>query len=128
MIRILACGRWTGARAAALEGLRSAGFEVQVPGNGSGPIECVVGPVPDLLLFAADDGGAWEGNALSLVRRIHPRLPLVVVTADGSVQERLRLAAVSPSYVAVDPIETGELCDAIADLVGPEAEKRHRPR
>jgi len=126
MIRILACGRWTEERAAALDGLRDAGYAVETPANGAGPIECVVGPAPDLVLYGAGGHGSWESDALRLVRRVHPQLPVVVVTADGSVQERLRLAAIRPAYVAVDPIDASELCDAIEALAGPQAGARRR--
>jgi len=127
MIRILACGRWTEERAAALAGLRAAGYAVETSADGAGPIECVVGPAPDLLLYGAEGAGHWESDALRLVRRVHPSLPVVVVTPDGSVQERLRLAAIAPAYVAVDPIESAELCDAIEALVGPHGNGRRGP-
>jgi DNA-binding NarL/FixJ family response regulator len=116
MTRIVACGQWDAERARALEQLRAAGYEVEFTRESAGPLDCVVERPPDILLFGVDSARPWEAGALKLVRRVHPLLPLVIVTADGSVEERLRLEAVKPAYVAVDPIESAELIEAIHDL------------
>jgi DNA-binding response OmpR family regulator len=123
MTRIVACGHWSPERSVALDALRAAGLVVETCGGGIGPLECIVQRPPDVLLFGVDEERPWESGALTLVRRLHPLLPLVVVTSDGSVEERLRLASVRPAYVAMDPIEPAELLDAIHALVGRDMRK-----
>mgnify|MGYP001451688888 CR=1 FL=1 len=126
MTRIVACGRWTAGRAEALVPLREAGFVVEVCGDGAGTLESVVRRVPDVLVYAAEGDDSWDAGTWSIVRRTCGSIPLVVVTADGSVEERLRLAAVRPAYVAVDPIDPGELVQAIRELTAPRAGARPR--
>ncbi len=123
MTRIVACGQWNAERAQALEQLRAAGYEVEFTHGGRGPLDCVVERPPDILLFGVDNERPWEAGALKLVRRVYPVLPLVIVTGDGSVEERLRLDVVKPAYVAVDPIEPAELLEAIHDLASRAARR-----
>jgi len=128
MARIVACGDWSGDRGAALARLKAEGYEVESCCNG-GPLECVLQKqAPDVLLYAVNASQSWEASALQVVHRIHPRLPIVVLTGDGSVEERLRLEMVRPAYVAVDPIEPAELAEAIQTLLERRVAVRIRPR
>ena len=42
--------------------------------GGAGPLECVVGPAPDLLLYSVAQAAPWQGDALRLVRRVQHNL------------------------------------------------------
>jgi DNA-binding NarL/FixJ family response regulator len=114
---VACCGGWTPERLSALEALRAAGFSVETCG-GTCPIECVIERPPDVLIYAVDPARDWECAALRMVKRLHPLLPLVVVTSDGSVDERLRFDPLRPAYVAVDPVDPDELADAVHALIG----------
>jgi hypothetical protein len=117
MARILICGTWHGDRAAAIERIRARGCEIEQCSESTGPLECVVRHAPDVLLYGVESGRPWECGMLGLIHRVHPWLPVVVVTHDGSVEERLRLDPIRPSFVAVDPIEPDELCAVIDALI-----------
>ena len=59
------------------------------------------------VLSAADLG------ILRLLRRIDPRLPLILVTEPVGVPEQRELQSVRPTFVAVAPVETEEIVQAV---------------
>ena len=115
-MRILVCGEWERERATALESLRESGHRVARAACATGPLECLLAPAPDVLLLATEKDDGWARQALRMVRRRRPRLAVIVVTGDGSIEERLRLDAARPDCVLVDPIAPGELIEAVASL------------
>ncbi len=74
-------------------------------------LEHLVRADADVLVFAPGD--AQDLNGLSLVRRLAPRLPLVLLVRDDSLEARRALQVHTPMYYAVRPADPIELCQAV---------------
>ncbi len=62
-------------------------------------------------MFAPAD--AQDLSGLHLVRRLAPRLPLVLLVRDDSLEARRALQVHTPMYYAVRPADPVELCQAV---------------
>ncbi len=73
--------------------------------TGAGAFDVIVVSLPTL----TDE----KLRLLQVLRRTTPKVPLVVVTSDASLEMRRRCQAVGPYYFTVRPLDVGELRAAL---------------
>lgn len=67
---------------------------------------------PDLLVYVMDELGTDLG-VLSLLRRVSPTLPIILLGGPAGLEARRSVQELKPTYYAVFPLEPRELSDAV---------------
>lgn len=92
------------------KGLEAAGYEVEVAATGVGALEAVTGPGEFglvILDLGLPDLSGFE--VLERVRRLHPALPVIVLTARSEVASRIKGLDLGADDYLAKPFDFGEL-------------------
>ncbi|MEZ4439341.1 MAG: response regulator transcription factor [Polyangiaceae bacterium] len=89
--------------------LRSAGYKVEVASTGPEGLELVVNDPPDLVLLDVMLPGMNGFEILQRIRESHPALPLMMVTAKGEEEDKVRGLGLGADDYVVKPFGIAEL-------------------
>lgn len=81
---------------------------------------------PDLLVYVLADLGVDLG-VLSLLRRMAPALPLILLGGPAELEARRTVQELRPTYYGVFPLEPEELAGAIAGALHHHGQRRAAP-
>ncbi len=101
--------------------LRREGYEVVRAARGSEAILAVLGHEIDLALVGLDLTDPDGFQTVEILRKVRPRLPLVVLSTDPSVEIGRRIWQQGIYYYLLEPLNPAEL----KDVVGSAIRKRH---
>ena len=73
---------------------------------------------PDVLLYQLGSGCEIDTGVLRLVRRWFPRLPLIVISEDASLEMRRLVQEFRPMYSMIQPMEPRELRELVEVALG----------
>jgi DNA-binding response OmpR family regulator len=89
--------------------LRSAGFRVDVAKTGDEGLEMALASPPDLVLLDVMLPGMNGFEVLARVREVHSRLPVLMVTAKGEEEDKVRGLGLGADDYVVKPFGVAEL-------------------
>jgi DNA-binding NarL/FixJ family response regulator len=110
---LVVCGAHAGHGEAVAEELHSFGYDVRHCVDEESLIEAAAALRPRAIVYELHHQLAVDLAILSLVRRILPDVPLVVVAGDMAAQAVNALRAVHPTVLAHDPVDRRELRVAV---------------
>jgi DNA-binding NtrC family response regulator len=121
MVRVVlcACDRSTGNALQA--SLSNADLEVLHCAAVESLIEEVVRHRPEVVVYELRSDFQADLAVLHLLKRAAPDLPLVLITADGSLKTERLMRELRPVYYAVQPVEPGEILDAVHSALAKRA-------
>ncbi len=76
-------------------------------------IEEVVRHRPEVVVYELRADRQADLAVLHLLKRAAPDLPLVLITAEGSLESERLIRELRPVYYAVQPVEPDEILDAV---------------
>lgn len=110
-------------RRGVVDSLRFAGYETLEAADGAQGLEIALRSVPDLVLLDVLMPAVDGFTVLEELRRTHPRLPVIMLTARGSEEDRVRgLRRGADDYV-VKPFSTTELLARVEAVLRRSAER-----
>jgi len=80
-------------------------------------LEAMVHRAPAAVVFELRKERPQDLGALHLIRRALPRVPLIVVADEDSLELRRRVQVLQPTYYAVRPLDRAEIAEALADTL-----------
>lgn len=80
---------------------------------------------PAAVVFELRGDCPQDLGVLHLVRRALPRVPLIVIATNDSLELRSRVQALKPTYFAVRPLEPEEIAEALADTLAARTTRHH---
>jgi DNA-binding response OmpR family regulator len=89
-----------------------AGHDVMVCHTPEALLDALAVRRPDLLVYVLDDQIS-DLAVLSLVRRVAPRLPIILLGGPSGLEARRSVQELKPTYYGVFPLEPTELRDAV---------------
>ncbi len=107
--RVLACECDPAAPRPIGDDLRDLGFEVTALHSLADALRETAETSFDVVVTSLPRLDDERLKLMQLLRRSAPRVPIVLVTSDGSIEMRTRAQAVRPYYVAVRPLAHEEL-------------------
>lgn len=111
--RILVCESCLEPADPALRRLVDDGFELVRCRTCEELLELAIAQRPAAVVCQFDASGSHDLGMLKLLRRIHPGLPIVLLSTEGSLEIQRRLLTLRPTYFAVLPVEESELSEAV---------------
>jgi len=119
--RILVCETDLASRPAMADSIRDLGYEVVAIHTLADALrEAAVGAF-DVIVASLDALDDQRLSLLQLLRRSTSAVPLVIVTADGSLEMRKRCQSARPYYFALRPIASTELRTALTTALARSA-------
>jgi len=98
----------------ALAALGDAGFAVHRCPGATALLESVMQDRPAAVIVSVSHPyGNGELQIFRLLRRVATDLPLVVISKGDSIPAERALRALDPAYLALAPVEPGELVEAV---------------
>ncbi|MCG3169647.1 MAG: Regulatory protein AtoC [Pseudomonadales bacterium] len=110
-------------REALADTLDVAGCEVEAAAAGAEALARLAHAAPDVLVSDVNMPGMDGHELLRHARRSHPQVPVVLITAFGSIERSVRAMRDGASDYLVKPFEPAQLIEVIARL-GPQAASR----
>jgi DNA-binding response OmpR family regulator len=106
-----------------VDALRFAGYALLEAQNGAQGLELALRTQPDLILLdvAMPEMDGFE--VLQRVRKVHPGLPVIMLTARGSEEDRVRGLRKGADDYVVKPFSTGELLARVEAVLRRSAER-----
>ena len=101
----------------ALVRLADDGYDVFHCNDGEQLLEEVVQHRPVAVIYQVRPDSLQDLGVLKLLRRVAPRVPLVLLASEGSLDTQRLFLSLRPIYYAVLPVEPTELTDAIRSSV-----------
>ena len=92
--------------------LSGQGHQVVVCPNRESLFDAIAERRPDLLVYVLGDLGTDLG-VLSVLRRVSPKLPLILLGGPSGLEARRSVQELKPTYYGVFPLEPTELSDAV---------------
>ena len=97
----------------ACAGLLAAGVQVSRTDGDEALLEALVHEAPTAVIVALRADLAADVALLTLLRRVGPAVPLILVGREGTIGDRQVLQRFHPHYYALQPCESGELLEAV---------------
>ena len=119
--RILVCECDTAARPATGDVVRDLGYEVVATHTLADALRELAESRFDVVVVSLPTLDDERTSMLQLLRRTEPRIPVVMVTSDGSLSMRARAQESRPYYFAVRPVTVDELRTALAGAAAANA-------
>jgi DNA-binding response OmpR family regulator len=91
------------------KGLRAEGHQVEIEGAGDRVLDHLVSLLPDLVLLDVMLPGLDGFEVLGAIRAIDPRLPVIMLTARGEIEDRVRGLDLGATDYLVKPFAFAEL-------------------
>ncbi|HMV72922.1 MAG TPA: response regulator, partial [Pseudomonadales bacterium] len=110
-------------REALVDTLEVAGCSVEAAAAGDEALALLQRCVPDVMLSDVNMPGMDGHELLRRVRSAHPHVPVVLITAFGSIERSVQAMRDGASDYLVKPFQPGQLIEVIARL-GPAAATR----
>jgi CheY-like chemotaxis protein len=101
--------------------LPSDGFEIVEARDGDQALELLAETVPDLVLLDWRMPGRPGQEVLDEVRRLHPRLPVIVLTAETKPLERALAESLGANAFLTKPFSPLELLETVERLLAEPA-------
>jgi DNA-binding NtrC family response regulator len=111
--RVVVCGSCLEPRDQALVRLEDEGFVVVRCRNCEDLLERSIERRPAALICQVRPRSPQDLGMLKLLRRVHPEVPLVLLSTEASLDMQRAVQPLRPTYFAVLPIEEHELSDAV---------------
>jgi DNA-binding NtrC family response regulator len=115
--RVLVCECDPAARPATGDAVRDLGYEVVATHTLADALRELAESGFDVLVVSLPTLDEERTSLMQLLRRAEPRVPIVMVTSDGSLRMRARAQESRPYYVAVRPVTVEELRTVLAGAV-----------
>ena len=101
----------------ALDALERCGFVVILCHEVRGLLEEMVQRPPAAVVFGLRPERSEDLGMLHLVRRVLPRVPLILLAGCESLEVQRLVQDLRPTYYAVGPLDPDELCEAVSAAV-----------
>lgn len=118
MQRAVICGCGCGRPDALRAALPGADLEIVTCATPEVLLELILQRPPDVLLYQLGSGCEIDTGVLRLVRRWFPRLPLIVISEDASLEMRRLVQEFRPMYSMIQPMEPRELRELVEVALG----------
>jgi DNA-binding NarL/FixJ family response regulator len=93
------------------------GLELVPCESGEATLNEVIKRAPDAVVYWIGPNGWEDIGMLRLLRRLCPKVPLVVVVKESTLSLRRQIQMLRPIYYGVWPLEPGELAGAVRAAV-----------
>jgi DNA-binding response OmpR family regulator len=105
------------------DALRFGGFSVAEADRGDGALEAILARPPDLVLLDVLLPGLDGFEVLDRLRSSHPRLPVILLTAKGATDDRVRGLELGADDYVVKPFDIRELLARVEAVLRRSAER-----
>ena len=97
--------------------LAAGGYEVVVCAGRAALFDAMMLQRPDLIIYVLEDL-AVDLGMLSVVRRMAPSLPIILLGDQTGLDARRSVQELRPAYFGVFPLDPAELSDAVRSALG----------
>ena len=111
--RIIVCERCLDPSDPALARLTGDGFEVVHSQTCEELIAQAIERRPAAVICQVDSPTSHDIGMLTLLRRVHPDMPLILLSTEGSLEIQRTVLSLRPIYFAVMPVDEYELSEAL---------------
>jgi DNA-binding NtrC family response regulator len=119
--RVVVCESCLDPQDPALTRLADDGFEVVHCRNCEDLLQQSISRRPAAVICQVRAQSIQDVGILKLLRRVHPDVPLVLLSTEASLEMQRTVQPLRPTYFAVIPIEEHELSEAVRGALGKAA-------
>jgi len=99
--------------------LNRQGHEVVACENREALFEAMAQRRPDIVVYVLGDELALDLGLLSMLRRLAPSLPIILLGGPAGIEARRTVQDLKPTYYGVFPLDPTELADAVRGALSP---------